>query len=91
MNLEILTKNDLAEFRDQIISEIKKLLQVSTEQKEWLKSSDVRKILKCSSGTLQHLRITGVLPYTKIGGTMYYSHADVMKVLNKNKRNVEFI
>lgn len=90
MNLEILTKNDLAEFKNEIISEIKKLLQNSTEQKDWLKSDDVRKILKCSPGTLQHLRIIGVLPYTKVGGTMYYSYSDVTKALSRNKKNIAF-
>lgn len=90
MNLEILTKKDLAEFKNEMLSEMRKMLQISTEQKEWLKSSEVREILKCSPGTLQHLRITGVLPYTKIGSTMYYAYGDIMKVLNGNKRNNNF-
>lgn len=87
MNIELLTKKDLHEMKEEILSELTNLLKGKTEQKEWLKSSDVRKLLNISSGTLQHLRVTGVLPYTKIGGSIFYAHSDVMEVLRKNKRN----
>lgn len=86
MNLEIITKQDLNEMKDEILSEISSMLEGKTEQNEWMKSSDVRKMLKISAGTLQHLRVTRVLPYTKIGGSIFYSRADVLKVLNKNMR-----
>jgi hypothetical protein len=39
---------------------------------QWLKSSEVRKLLKISSGTLQNLRINGTLNFYKIGGILYY-------------------
>ena len=57
-----------------------------SDHKEWLKSADVRKMLGISSGTLQTLRINKTLPYTKIGGTIYYAYGDVTRVLNFNKR-----
>ncbi len=88
MNIEIVTKNDIIELKDQIIDEIKKMFSGPADQKEWLKSTDVMKILDCSPGTLQNLRVNGSLPYTKMGGTIYYSYTDVLKVLNRNKRNV---
>jgi hypothetical protein len=87
MNLEILTREDMKNFKIELLEEIRKILKPSSEQKEWLKSSDVMKILDCSPGTLQNLRINGKLPFTKMGGTIYYSHADVTKVLNGNKKN----
>lgn len=85
---ELTTKQDLLNFKQDLINEISSLLKTkSSDQPEWLKSKDIRKMLGISSGTLQTLRINSTLPYSKIGGTIYYAYADVMKVLNQNKRN----
>ena len=45
-------------------------------------------MLNISTGTLQNLRVSGVLRYTKMGGSLYYRHEDIAKVLesNQNKR-----
>lgn len=87
MNLEILTRDDIKNLKVELIEEIRRMIQPQSESKEWLKSSDVMKLLNCSPGTLQNLRVNGTLPFTKMGGTIYYSYSDVMKVLNNNKRN----
>lgn len=87
MNIELLTRDDFMSLKVELIDEIKSIIQPQKEQKEWLKSADVMRILNCSPGTLQNLRVNGSLPYTKMGGTLYYAYADVMKVLNGNKRN----
>jgi hypothetical protein len=42
-------------------------------------------MLNISPGTLQNLRVSRVLPFTKIGGTVFYDYNDVMKVMQKNK------
>lgn len=83
MSVEIITKEDLLEFKSELISEITKLVKpVSQSQaKRWLKSAEVRKLLNITPGTLQNLRINGTLRYTKIGGTMYYKSADIAKLL----------
>ena len=57
--------------------------------RDQLLSNEVQEILNVSAGTLQNLRITGVLPYTKIGGTIYYYHEDIMKVLEENKKKFD--
>ena len=87
MNVELLTKNDFQTLKIEIIDELRKILGRTSETKEWLKSSDVMSMLNCSPGTLQNLRVNGSLPFTKMGGTIYYSYSDVMKVLEGNKRN----
>lgn len=51
------------------------------EPKEWLKSYEVRKLLGISAGTLQNLRLNGTLPYTKIGGLMYYRYEEIRKLM----------
>ena len=69
MTNELLTREDLQHFRTQLLNELKEVLQQSRQTtKQWLKSSEVRKMLGISHGTLQNLRITRSLPYTKLGG-----------------------
>jgi len=87
MNVELITKTDLQALKTDIINEVVKLLQGTSEKKEWLKSFEVRKLLNCSPGTIQNLRINGTLEYSKIGGTIYYSYNSVMRIFEKNKRN----
>ncbi len=90
MSLEIVTKEDLQTFKGELLAELKTFItQPASAQKEWLKSSDVRKMLGISAGSLQTLRINRVLPFTKMGGTLYYAYADVIKVLNDNKRSAQ--
>lgn len=86
MEIEFITKADMHSLKNDIVEEIKKLLISSPpEHKEWLKTSDVTDILSCSPGTIQNLRINGTLPFTKMGGTIYYAYSDVMQVMSKNK------
>jgi hypothetical protein len=86
MAIEILTKEDLNQFHKSLLEDIKEILKGKNEQsKKWLKSTEVRKLLNISPGTLQNLRINGTLTYTKIGGIVYYDHSDIEKVLNGNK------
>ena len=85
MMLEFITKSDLENFKSDIIKEVANLLNGKQENKKWLKSADVRKMLNISPGTLQNLRVSRVLPFTKVGGTVFYDYNDVMKVMQKNK------
>jgi hypothetical protein len=88
MAVEIITRDDLNEFRSLLLTDLKEMLNAKPQQlKQWLKSGEVRKLLNISPGTLQNLRINGTLTYTKIGGIMYYNHSDIDKLLNGNKVN----
>lgn len=80
---QLVTVSDLDQFRNELLKEIKYLLSHKhpTPEKQWLKSSDVRKLLKISSGTLQHLRDTGHLRFSKVGGIIYYQHEDIQSML----------
>jgi hypothetical protein len=87
MSVEILTKDDLTKFKTELIADLRKVLSGQpTETKKWLKSYEVRRMLKISPGTLQSMRVNGTLPYTKIGGVMYYAHDDITKMLEKYRR-----
>jgi len=88
MSVEILTKEDLVKFKTEILEEFRKVVgPQAVENKKWLKSYEVMKLLKLSPGTLQNLRINGTLPYTKVGGVIYYEYNEILKMLEKNKRN----
>lgn len=89
MAATIITTDDLYNFKLELLEEIREILGTKQNQKEWLRSSEIRKILKISPGTLQNLRVNGTLPYIKIGGVIYYNYDDVLKVLNENKFNVD--
>lgn len=83
MMVDLITREDLNEFRNLLLNDLKQLIQPQSQQgKQWLKSYEVRKLLNISAGTLQNLRINGTLAYTKIGGLMYYKYSDIEKVLN---------
>ncbi|MCA6422062.1 MAG: helix-turn-helix domain-containing protein [Flavobacterium sp.] len=85
---QIITREDLNEFRSLLLNDLKEIFQSNPQQtKQWLKSNEVRKLLNISPGTLQNLRINGTLTYTKIGGIMYYDNSDIDKLLNGNKVN----
>jgi hypothetical protein len=87
MAIEVVTKEDLIEFRNQLLSEIKGIINNAPQKKQkWLKSHEVRELLTISPGTLQNLRINGTLTYTKIGGTIYYDNDDIEKLLHRNKK-----
>lgn len=88
MQIEILTKEELQNFKTELIAEIKSAIRADEPtHKQWLRSSEVRKLLKISAGTLQNLRIKGVLKYEKLGGIFYYAHSDIEQLLGEIGRS----
>jgi len=86
MAIEVITREDLNEFRTLLLSDLDAMFNSKPQQqKQWLKSNEVRKLLNISPGTLQNLRINGTITYTKIGGILYYSNSDLEKVMETNK------
>lgn len=99
MAVNIITQEDLDQFKSQFFQEQKTILEKFKEEisgnikapepvgTKWLKSHQVQRLLNISPGTLQTLRINGTIPFSKVGGSIYYSSDDVNKVLERNKRN----
>lgn len=87
---QLVTIDDLLSLKFELLSEIKKLLKETSGQpvKKWLKSHEVRKLLDISPGTLQHLRVNGTLPFTKIGGVIYYDQEDITGMLQSGKSKI---
>jgi len=89
MALEIISVEDLEKFRVTLLTEISALLERERKleiSKKWLKSNEVMRILKISNSTLQNLRDTGVVPFTKFGSTIYYDRDDIHEIMNANKQ-----
>jgi hypothetical protein len=82
---QMITMQDLQEFKLEFLNEIKKLLQPQNVlyTKPWLKGSEVRKLLSISEGKLQSLRVSGKLPSSRIGSVHYYKHEHIDKMLEE--------
>lgn len=89
MATTVLTMEDLQDFKKDLLQEMKELFHShrGTTVKKWLKSTEVRKMFGISPGTLQNLRINGTLPYTKMGGVIFYDHEEIMRILAENRVN----
>lgn len=87
MAVELITKDDLLRFKQDLFTELKQILQGhNPDQKQWLKSYEVREMLGISRGTLQTLRTNGTLNGTRIGGLMFYSYDEITKLMQGQKK-----
>lgn len=86
MSVNILTKEDLIQFKLELLEEIKLLLSQHQQftSKKWLRSGELKKHLGLSPGTLQTLRINGTVTYTKLGGIIYYDYEHIEKIFEVN-------
>lgn len=88
MSLQILTKEDLINFKIELLAELKTLIKGNEpNQKKWLRSKEVEELLKISSGTLQNYRINGIIKWSKIGSTYYYCLDSLNDSFNDNSTN----
>ena len=93
MPVNILTPEDLQNFKQELLIEIEKIVsqKQTTPSRKWLKSHQVMRMLTLSPGTLAHLRVNGTLPYTKIGGVIFYDYEDIQRMIEERKQNPHFI
>ncbi|SDF14336.1 hypothetical protein SAMN05216464_113102 [Mucilaginibacter pineti] len=88
--MEMITLDDLRQFRLQLLNDIKALLNdrptvVGKDMPvEWVKSPVARRMLDVSPGTLQNLRISGRLGFQRLGGSYYYSLKDLNGLFQNN-------
>ena len=90
MEIDVVTKEDLRRMKKEMMEEIREILTENIKKendRQWLRSAEVRKMLGISPGTLQNLRINGALPYKKIGGSIYYRRQDIEKMMEGGNGN----
>ena len=87
---QLITVDDLLQFKKQLLEELLTALksQINVVPKKWMKSHEVRRLLKISPGTLQTLKSSGIIPYTKMGGVHFYEYNDIEKILQSGKINI---
>lgn len=85
MEIEILTKRDLEDFRKKLVDELLAVMQTNKiePEKQYLRTKEVKELLGgISNGTLQNLRIKRLLNPAKIEGVYYYKLSEVKALLN---------
>lgn len=84
---QLLTIHDLMDFKQQLLNEIEALLSKQPSaappktEKQWLKSFEVKKLLRLSAGKLQSLRDNGVIPFKKLGNVTYYDLEKIQELM----------
>jgi hypothetical protein len=91
MPAEILTTDDLREFKVELIEEFRRIISSSMvsnspPQKHLLKSSEAQELLDLSPNSLRNLRVSRVLPFTKINGVIYYERSDIDQMIARHKK-----
>jgi len=84
---QLITVDDLLRFKKELVQELLTALkpQANCTTKKWMKSHEVRRLLKVSPGTLQTLKSSGTLPYTEMGGVHFFDYQDIENILQSGK------
>jgi hypothetical protein len=94
MEISIVTQEDLQELKDSILSSLESLKEELVTQSPLspepvlLKSHQVQRMLGISPGTLQNMRVNGIMPFSKVGGVIFYDKEDILNIIDDNKQNV---
>ena len=73
MQLDIASRADILRL-EKTVDKILDILggEVKPSPGEWMKSADVKRILKCSDSSLTNYRRNNSIVWKKVGGTFYY-------------------
>jgi|TARA_R110002153_G_scaffold273765_3_gene445558 phenylacetate-coenzyme A ligase PaaK-like adenylate-forming protein len=87
--IEIVTKEDLKEFKEELLQEFKIVVGDVSQNLQWLRSHEVADKLGICMGTLKNLRDSRQIPFTKVGGILLYSMNDINNMLLANMIHIE--
>ncbi|WP_100376060.1 MerR family transcriptional regulator [Chryseobacterium geocarposphaerae] len=94
MEISLLTKEDLLEFKIELLLDIERILDEKIQHleytpksmdPEWVRSKSIRDFMNISPGTLQNLRVTGKIKFKKVLGSYYYNIDDLKKLFENEK------
>ena len=88
MPTNIATIDDLMKIKSELIEEIKVIigdLDAKPHQKRWFRNNELKEYLNLSTSSIQNLKNSGELPYSKIKGTVFYDIREINKLMDKNK------
>jgi hypothetical protein len=83
---QFITVQHLEDFHKKLMTDLEQLLEhrLNFTPKKWLRSYEVRKMLNISPGTLQHLKASGTITFSKVGGSHYYNYQKIQELLASN-------
>ena len=86
MEIDIITKEDLQQFKNELLSELKETLGTHRgEVKEWLDTREVMELLGIKSKTtLQKLRDTFEIKFSQNGKIIKYFKPSIIEFLERN-------
>ncbi len=89
MDVVVSSQADLRQIiRDELRTTLPPLLAdlkpTASGPKEWLTNREAMDFLGLSKTSLQRYRSSGRLPFSKIGGNIYYKYSDLVAVLEAN-------
>lgn len=86
---QLLTRGDLEDLKTELLGAVRQLAKelTGTPTKPWLKSFEVREMLGISGPMLQGMRDNGTIPFTRIGGAIFYQRTDIVKMMELHKKN----
>lgn len=90
MEIRVVTMEDLRQLKIELIEEMKEIFNLKMKngyERLWLRSAEVRQLLKISPGTLQNMRVRGILPYRKVGGSFFYHRNDIGNMMERSNGN----
>lgn len=88
MNEDLVTKQDLDQFRREILSDFLSVLKMENEtQSKILRSKDVIKLLGISENRLYKMRCAHEIPFRKFGRLTFYKLEDIYAIINNQSIN----
>lgn len=81
----VLTKEDLGQFKKELMAEVKEIFEKNIKNTNWLRSKDVKEMLNISDSTLQIMRINKAFPAYKLDNSWIYKYEEVIEALEKGK------
>lgn len=92
MAVNILTTDDLKQFKEDLFQELRQVFgkqtkQDATKQREWLRTKEVCRMIGVSLSKLQYMRDNGEIKFTRIGGTIFYNADEINKLLSSGYEN----
>ena len=97
MQISVITKEDLEEFKNDLLEEMEKILKThkskpgqqslgqNPKDKRWMKATEARKLLSISQGTFHKLKINGIIPYSRIGNVCLFDYDEIVQIIQENK------
>ncbi len=87
MELVLTTRDQLEKLLRRVVDESVTPVESVAKPKEWLTNKEALNFLGLSKATLQRLRRSGQLSFSKVNGSIFYERKDIIDLLERNRRS----